>query len=101
MIPSASPSKDRIRRWQRAGGATASTSSRATWKRPLRASAISHAHNVTPRFQKPNVQNKRIYVPELKRWVRLKVSTRALRSINRVGLLSYLRAEGKTLADVT
>ena len=47
------------------------------------------------------MQNKRIYVPELKRWVRLKVSTRALRSINRVGLLSYLRAEGKTLADVT
>jgi large subunit ribosomal protein L28 len=72
-----------------------------TGKRPLRASAISHAHNVTLRFQKPNVQNKRIYVPELKRWVRLKVSTRALRSINRVGLLSYLRAVGKTLADVT
>lgn len=72
-----------------------------TGKRPLRARAISHAHNVTNRFQKPNIQNKRIYVPELKRWVRLKVSTRALRSINRVGLLSYLRAEGKTLRDVT
>ncbi|HEX2464243.1 MAG TPA: 50S ribosomal protein L28 [Thermoanaerobaculia bacterium] len=71
-----------------------------TGKGPLRARAISHAHNVTNRFQKPNVQNKRIYVPELKRWVRLKVSTRALRSINRVGLLSYLRAVGKTLADV-
>ena len=40
-------------------------------------------------------------MPELKRWVRLKVSTRALRSINRVGLLSFLRSEGKTLADVT
>ena len=64
--------------------------------KPLSGRNISHAHNVTPRFQKPNVQNKRIYVPELKRWVRLKVSTRALRSINRVGLLSYLRAEGKT-----
>ena len=43
------------------------------------------------------MQNKRIYVPELKRWVRLKISTRALRSINRVGLLSDLRAAGKTL----
>ena len=72
-----------------------------TGKKPLRARAISHAHNVTNRFQKPNVQNKRIFVPELKRWVRLKVSTRALRSINRVGLLSFLRSEGKTLADVT
>jgi len=71
-----------------------------TGKRPLRARNISHAHNVTNRFQKPNIQNKRIFVPELKRWVRLKVSTRALRSINRVGLLSFLRSEGKSLADV-
>ena len=72
-----------------------------TGKRPLRARAISHAHNVTNRFQKPNIQNKRIFVPELKRWVRLKVSTRALRSINRVGLVSFLRSEGKSLDDVT
>ena len=49
--------------------------------------SFGNAHNVTLRWQKPNIQNKRIYVPELKRWVRLKVSTRALRSINRVGRL--------------
>jgi large subunit ribosomal protein L28 len=72
-----------------------------TGTRPLRARAISHAHNVTPRWQKPNVQSKRIFIPELKRWVRLKVTTRALRSINRVGLLQYLRAAGKTLDEVT
>ena len=72
-----------------------------TGKRPLRARAISHAHNVTLRWQRPNIQNKRIFIPELKRWVRLKVSTRALRSINRVGLLQYLKSAGKTLDDVT
>jgi large subunit ribosomal protein L28 len=72
-----------------------------TGKRPLRARNISHAHNVTNRFQRPNLQRKRIYVAELDRWVRLKVSTRALRSITKMGLPSFLRKNGLTLKDVT
>lgn len=72
-----------------------------TGKRPMSARAISHAHNVSPRWQKPNIQRKRIFVPELGRWVRLQVSTRALRTLNKKGLLQYLKAEGLTLADVT
>jgi large subunit ribosomal protein L28 len=72
-----------------------------TGKRPLSARAISHAHNVSPRWQKPNIQRKRIFVPELGRYVRLQVSTRALRTLNKKGLLQYLKAEGLTLADVT
>lgn len=72
-----------------------------TGKRPLSARAVSHAHNVSPRWQRPNVQRKRIYVPELGRWVRLNVSTRALRTLNKKGLLQYLKDEGLTLKDVT
>ena len=72
-----------------------------TGKRPLSARNVSHAHNVTPRWQRPNVQRKRIYVPELGRWVRLKVSTRALRTLNKKGLLQYLKQNGLTLKDVT
>ena len=72
-----------------------------TGKKPNSAKNISHAHNVTPRWQKPNLQNKRIYVPELKRWVRLTVSTRALRTINKKGLMGFLKDEGLTLKDVT
>lgn len=72
-----------------------------TGKKPLRARNISHAHNVTNRWQRPNVQSKRIYIPELKRWVRLKVSTRALRTLNKKGLLRFLADEGLTLKDVT
>jgi large subunit ribosomal protein L28 len=56
---------------------------------------------VSPRWQKPNIQRKRIFVPELGRYVRLQVSTRALRTLNKKGLLQYLKAEGLTLADVT
>ena len=72
-----------------------------TGKQPSAARHVSHAHNVTPRWQKPNVQKKRIYVPELKRWVRIRLSTRALRTINKKGLLPYLRDQGLKLKDVT
>lgn len=72
-----------------------------TGKRPLSGHLVSHAHNLTKRWQRPNVHNKRIYVPELERWVRIKLSTRALRTVNKKGLLKFLRDEGLTLQDVT
>ncbi|MEE2775874.1 MAG: 50S ribosomal protein L28 [Acidobacteriota bacterium] len=72
-----------------------------TGKRPLRARNISHAHNVTNRFQKPNIQRKRIYVPELGRFIRLKVSTRAMRTITKLGLARFLKKQGLTLKDIT
>ena len=71
-----------------------------TGKKSLSARNISHAHNVTNRWQAPNLQRKRIYIPELKRFVRLRVSTRALRTITKKGLLKFLRSRGLTLKDV-
>lgn len=62
---------------------------------------ISHAHNKTKKVQRANLQWKRIYVPEEGRFVRLRLSTRALRSVTRKGLIPYLKANGLTLADVT
>lgn len=72
-----------------------------TGKKPMSARHVSHAHNVTPRWQRPNIQRKRIFIPELGRWVRLKISTRALRTLNKKGLLRFLKDEGLTLKDVT
>ncbi len=72
-----------------------------TGKKPMAARNVSHAHNVTPRWQRPNIQKKRLYVPELGRWVRIRLSTRALRTITKKGLMRYLRDEGLTLKDVT
>ncbi|HVS65480.1 MAG TPA: 50S ribosomal protein L28 [Thermoanaerobaculia bacterium] len=72
-----------------------------TGKKPLSGHNVSHSHNVTNRWQKPNVQNKRLYVPELGRTVRLKVSTRALRTIDKKGLMAFLRDQGLQLKDVT
>ncbi|MDE2977686.1 MAG: bL28 family ribosomal protein, partial [Acidobacteriota bacterium] len=58
-------------------------------------------HNVTNKWQRPNIQTKRLYVPELKRTLKLKVSTRALRTIDRKGLMPYLKSRGLTLRDIT
>ena len=68
-----------------------------TGKRPMAGNNVSHAHRKTRRVQRPNLQRKRIFVPELGRWVRLRVSTRALRSIDKKGLIPFIRETGVSL----
>lgn len=70
-------------------------------KGPNVANNVSHSNNRTKKRQMPNLQTKRIYVPEQDRWVKVKLSTRALRTVTKKGLLAYLKDEGLTLKDVT
>ena len=72
-----------------------------TGKRPLTGYNVSHAHNKTKKRQLPNLQRKRIFVPELGKSIRIKVSTSALRSIDKMGLTAFLRKNGLSLRDVT
>ncbi len=72
-----------------------------TGKKPLAGNRVSHANNKSRMVQKPNLQTKRIYVPEEDRWVRVRLSNRALRTVTKKGLLSYLKSEGLSLKDVT
>jgi large subunit ribosomal protein L28 len=72
-----------------------------TGKQPLTGNKVSHSHHKTKRRQLPNIQDKRIFVPELDRWVRVRLSTRALRTVRRKGLMTFLRDEGLALKDVT
>jgi large subunit ribosomal protein L28 len=71
-----------------------------TGKGPMSGNNVSHAHNKTRRVQNPNLQWKRIYVPELDRTIRVRLSTRALRTIDKKGLMSYLRDQGLKLNDI-
>ena len=73
-----------------------------TGKGPLSGNNVSHANNRTKRRQLPNIVKKRLYVPELDRWVRVKLSTSALRTLTKKGgLMAYLREQGLRLRDVT
>ena len=67
---------------------------------PLTANAVSHSNIKTKKRQLPNLQSKRLFVPELKRYVQVRVSTRALRTIDKKGLIAFLRDEGLALRDV-
>ena len=71
-----------------------------TGKRPLVANNVSKANNKTKRRQLPNLQNKKIFVPELGKSVRFKVSVNALKSIDKDGLLVFLKKKNLILSDI-
>jgi large subunit ribosomal protein L28 len=71
-----------------------------TGKKPQAGNNISHANNHTRRRWHPNLKWRRVWVPELGRTVRLRLSTRAIRTLSRKGLLQFLRDEGLTLQQV-
>ncbi len=52
---------------------------------PLSGNNVSHAHNRTRRRFLPNLQKKRIWVQELNRFVTLKLSAKAIKSISKNG----------------
>ena len=72
-----------------------------TGKRPRVANNVSKVNNKTKRRQLPNLQSKRIFVPELGKNVRIKLSVKALKTIDKYGLLPYLKKKGLSLQDIT
>lgn len=62
-----------------------------TGKRPRSGNNVSHAHNKTKRKFLPNLFKKRFYLPEEDKWVTLKVSSTALRTINKNGIDAVLK----------
>ena len=58
---------------------------------------VSHANNKTNHVFNSNLQNKRIWVPSLKKFIRVKLSTRAIRTIDKLGLEGALKKYNKTL----
>ncbi len=70
-------------------------------KGPQFGNNVSHSHKKTRKKWSANIINKRIYVPEEDRWVRIKVSAKMLRTIQKNGLMATLRDHGLTLKQVT
>lgn len=68
-----------------------------TGKRPNVAHRVSHSNIKTKRRQLPNLQVKRIWWEEEKKFVTLKLSTRALRTLSRKTLGEMLRDQGLEL----
>ncbi|MCY4171912.1 MAG: 50S ribosomal protein L28 [Bacteroidetes bacterium] len=66
-----------------------------TGKGPMSGNHVSHAHNKTRRRFEVNLQTKRFYLPEQKRWIKLRVSANTIKTINKKGIEVVLREARK------
>jgi large subunit ribosomal protein L28 len=57
-----------------------------TGKRAIGGNSVSFSNKKTKRRFNPNLQTKRFFVPEMGEWITLKVSTSALRTIDKIGI---------------
>ena len=71
-----------------------------TGKKPLAGNNVSKSHRRTKRKQFPNLQTKKIFIPELGKSVQLKLSVSALKTIDKKGLFPYLKKQGLTLSEI-
>ena len=62
-----------------------------TGKKAMVGNNVAHSKKKTKRKFFPNLQKKRFFVPETGEWITLKVSTSALRTIDKKGIYVYLK----------
>ena len=71
-----------------------------TGKKPMSGNNVSHANNRTKRRFLPNLHHRRFWVESEKRWVSLRLSNAALRTIDKNGIdvvLADMRARGNSI----
>jgi large subunit ribosomal protein L28 len=68
-----------------------------TGKTANNAFAISHSHRRTKKVQEANLQWKRIWWPQGNRWVRLRLSTKAIKTLDKLGLQAMAKQAGLDL----
>jgi len=70
-------------------------------KTPQAGNTRPWSKKATRRTWQPNVQKFTVYVPELGRTITLRSSTKAMKTVDRIGLSAYLRKNNLTLQDIT
>lgn len=71
-----------------------------TGKRPMMGNNVSHANNKTRRRFLPNLQSHRFWLESEKRWLRLRISTKGMRIIDKLGIdvvLADMRRRGEKI----
>jgi len=71
-----------------------------TGKKPMSGNNVSHANNKTKRRFLPNLQNRKFWVETENRWVSMRISNAALRTIDKLGIdaiVKKMRAAGQKI----
>ncbi|MGJ3248616.1 MAG: 50S ribosomal protein L28 [Elainellaceae cyanobacterium] len=69
-------------------------------KKANNAYAVSHSHRRTKKLQHANIQTKRVWWPQGKRWVTLRLSTKAIKTLNTKGIAAMAKEAGINLNKV-
>ena len=62
-----------------------------TGKKALVGYKVSHSHRRSKKRQQPNLQSKRIWDPDKRVWLKLKISTSAIRTLDKIGFRAFMR----------
>ncbi len=68
-----------------------------TGKKANNAFAVSHSHRRTKRLQEANLQDKRVWWPQGNRYVKLRLSTKAIKTLETKGIGAMAREAGINL----
>lgn len=68
--------------------------SQITGRRKMKGNHVSHSNIKTKRWQKINLHTRRLWVPELQRYVTLDLTAGDLRTIDKIGLVAYAKKHG-------
>ncbi len=66
-----------------------------TGAKPLSGFTVSHANNHTKRRWLPNLKTKRIFLPEENRWIRVRATAGALKTLSRKGMASVQKMRAR------
>lgn len=73
---------------------------KVTMTKPQFGNNRSHSLKATRRMFKPNLQSKRIFVSELNQWVKVRVTAKEIKTIDKIGLKEFLRRQGRSLKSL-
>jgi large subunit ribosomal protein L28 len=71
-----------------------------TGREPGFGKSVSHSHRRTSRRWDPNIQTRRYWLPSENRWVRLRLSVKGIRTVDKIGVeaaVARLRARGERI----
>lgn len=71
-----------------------------TAKTPMSGNNRSHSLKATKRQFKPNLQTASLYVPEVKKTVRVRVTAQELKTIDKIGVMAFLERQGISLKSL-
>jgi large subunit ribosomal protein L28 len=68
--------------------------SEITGKRRMSGNNVSHSNIKTKRWQKVNVQKRRVWVPEIGRYLTVKLTTSEIRTVDKLGFVAFAKQHG-------